>query len=887
MRRLLCTALLLLCCAYGCIAAVVQPLPQKGQGPWDTYTLSVTETELERKKEGFQPIRFAVSAKEIDRVLKYCKHHKDGKLDDAEKDQLEYGFKIDIEKHDDFCDEAGPNVVTPEKKRTLLRDVLPVALKLHSERLSVKRVEKLELPLKESVEFSSKCPNVSVPKEHKQGISDADFMLYVGLTEKYVPVQICSYDTQERPTSALIKFIPKEIDDTRYFIRLTAHEVAHALGFEIEMMKKHNVIAEENTGTNKDQLVASNALIDKKMKEQYDCSKDDDVEIKGMPSENKASETGPLHWKRLIAKDELMSPYTPDDKYVTGAYYTSLTLAVFHSMPFYSANFSMAESMSWGKNAGCEFLKGKDKETYKGTKSNKYSEMFCDKVEPALQCTSDRFALGMCSMETSGVEVHYEYGGVFVSVLTKRRENDLMDGYSIIKPIPETSCEEDELDLMPGSLVGKESRCLKGEGLKLQIPNKKNLPVGDICAKVKCEKNKVFVWYNGTNDWQECSDGKKIDVKDSTEFTGGSIVCPNYAEVCTELNSTVDFYITYDEDEKRQMEKEKQEAEDKRKQEEEERHRIMAQEAHNERIQRDAQPEDQTPLHPDPKQNTPSKPAEDSAGDSSGKQSLRPSQDRNQRDSAGVGQDGVVSSLPAAPQSQPAREENRALENSNNNNGDEPHQQPSISAPNVPSDTKTSEMEKNSSEPAKAQDKEVSISEMPTHVVPQEGPSVPQEPEVEKLPTTETPTHVAFESIAASEQTSSVKEEGKKNTAENIEQVQETITESPSHNGNGEGINTTVDTTHSPNSPATDNEKNETIVNTHNNTSNTTSSSIPENVNASAVPATLTELNNTQMGQVINQATTIAIVGADSSIAASYQIPLLLLFSALVALASP
>ncbi|ORC85915.1 uncharacterized protein TM35_000311010, partial [Trypanosoma theileri] len=79
----------------------------------------------------------------------------------------------------------------------------------------------------------------------------------------------------------------------------------------------------------------------------------------------------------------------------------------------------------------------------------------------------------------------------------------------------------------------------------------------------------------------------------------------------------------------------------------------------------------------------------------------------------------------------------------------------------------------------------------------------------------------------------------------------------------------------------------ETIIPSSENNIHTTTSSIPENVNASAAHATLTELNNTQMGQALNQATTIVIVGADSSIAASYQIPLLLLLSALVALASP
>ncbi|ORC83436.1 uncharacterized protein TM35_000701000, partial [Trypanosoma theileri] len=160
-------------------------------------------------------------------------------------------------------------------------------------------------------------------------------------------------------------------------------------------------------------------------------------------------------------------------------------------------------------------------------------------------------------------------------------------------------------------------------------------------------------------------------------------------------------------------------------------------------------------------------------------------------------------------------------------------------------------------------------------------------PEMENMPTSEISNQDISKPTDTVEDTPSIKEVNHNNTTESNEHVQETITESPSHNGNDEGTNTTVDTTHSPNSPATDNEKNETIVNTHNNTTNSTTTSIPENVNAAVAPATLTELNNTQVGQVMNQAATIVIAGADSSISASYQISLLLIVSALVALASP
>ncbi|ORC83440.1 putative surface protease GP63, putative,metallopeptidase, partial [Trypanosoma theileri] len=472
-----------------------------------------------------------------------------------------------------------------------------------------------------------------------------------------------------------------------------------------------------------------------------------------------------------------------------------------------------------------------------------------------------------------GIEAAKKYSPVYLQFSpetdTTDSKNDLTDGYPIIKPIHMTSCENGNVEYMPGSVVGNMSRCLKGKDLELKEENEYGLTVRGICAYVNCEDGKVKVKYSGTDNWHVCNnDNSVITPEGGSAFRGGSILCPKYAEVCTELNSTIDFRITYDEDEKRLMEEEdKQEAE-------EEKQRIMAQEeSEGEALQQKNEQEEAKSREGKLASQTQPQPSIPAlavgqrglavAGNANGASHVptTPSNAGNQRGSPiGVSEKEVVQPSSAASEQHIERREKQAHESKTNNNGDHSQRQPSISAPNVPSDTKRPEMEKNSSEPAKAQDKEVSISEI----------SKP----------------AASESVVVSGHTPSV-EEDHNNTTENIEQVQGISTQSPSQNGNDEGINTTVDTTHSPNRPATDNEKEETIVNTDNNTTNTTTSSIPENVNASVAPATLTGPNKTQMGQVINQATAIVIAGADSSIATSYQIPLLLIVSALVALASP
>ncbi|KAH9586210.1 hypothetical protein LSM04_000670 [Trypanosoma melophagium] len=71
------------------------------------------------------------------------------------------------------------------------------------------------------------------------------------------------------------------------------------------------------------------------------------------------------------------------------------------------------------------------------------------------------------------------------------------------------------------------------------------------------------------------------------------------------------------------------------------------------------------------------------------------------------------------------------------------------------------------------------------------------------------------------------------------------------------------------------------------NSSNNNSGTSSKNVNTANVAATVKGPNDTQMGQVMNEVGVIAGGGNDSSIAASYQFPLLLLVFAMVAVASP
>ncbi|ORC91502.1 surface protease GP63 [Trypanosoma theileri] len=567
MRHLLWTALFLLYCSCGCLAAVVQQLPQKGENALQAYTVS---TPSAPNGEEWKPIRIAVYTKYVEDVMNYCI---------AEKKEIpsEYnvhqGLKNDLESQfKQLCE--GENKMTTKRMHTLFKEVLPQAIKLHRDRLKVKPMkDKLKLWKEDYYNteniFGKFCQQFFVPEEHvKDGVSDADFLLYVRLSPYGQDSHICTYEdyTKVRPTSARISFVPKEINATRHYIRLAARNIAFGLGFgefvdATAIAGNHRVFL---NGGWKQVTVVTGGALKEKMNQQFNCS-----ETGGIPLDFK--DTNYIsQWERRIAKDELMSPYTGEP---TGMFYTALTLAVFDTRTYYQVDFSMAEPMSWGNQSGCELFKSKCQDIIEKDLGN-LSKTFCkeSKDEPTLQCTSDRFGLGVCSKDDNkkdGMPAEYNY-----FKKNNIRNSDMMEGCPIIKPFQETMCETGNETLMPGSIVSNMSRCLDVEDPKFVDGNNGiGLKVQGICAKVKCENDKVLVHYKGQNDngkekWHTCeNDGQQITLEGSV-FSGGTIIrCPKYAEVCTkETNTDLLPEIKYNvvqvpEDEDLKQEKREEEAE--------------------------------------------------------------------------------------------------------------------------------------------------------------------------------------------------------------------------------------------------------------------------------------------------------------------------------------
>ncbi|KAH9588702.1 Peptidase M8, partial [Trypanosoma melophagium] len=126
-----------------------------------------------------------------------------------------------------------------------------------------------------------------------------------------------------------------------------------------------------------------------------------------------------------------------------------------------------------------------------------------------------------------------------------------MDGDPIIRPLVGTACEGGDETLLPGSLFGRESRCLSAKDLVLRDPKGQKKPnIAGVCAKVKCGNDKtVSVQLKGyeQNDkqWHECSGDKATVELDGSVFSNGTIECPKYEEVCTGLPKTETLTVKF------------------------------------------------------------------------------------------------------------------------------------------------------------------------------------------------------------------------------------------------------------------------------------------------------------------------------------------------------
>ncbi|ORC87084.1 surface protease GP63 [Trypanosoma theileri] len=504
--------LLFLCCACVCVAqkdggvqstGVVRELPRKGQSGVQAYTVSAQEKD---DKE-WKLIRIKASTKDLEDASRYC---------------TKIGEQIiDFEGDEVVCDEE--DILTDEKKKTIINTILPAAIKLHKDRLRVQPHEgKLKVP---NFEDGSDCEYFTVPDEHHtEGVENADFVFYVGSGPgTSFGVTCAPEDLSSRPIAGAMNIAVFKYAGLRLSVRSIAHEMAHALGFDYERMKELNMVTTVTNVRDKDRVLVNTAVTKEKAQEHYNCP-----ELQGMELNNEEQEEGEdqeedevsSHWSVRLARDELMAPPTG----LTAGYYTALTMSTFEGLGYYKANWGMEEPMSWGHKGGCDFING----SCMTNGVTAFPKTFCNDTK--FRCTSDRHAIGRCEL-SKDVEskVFLDQCPTMEPIWKLEGEEEEEEESS-----PTSLCTDGEEGLFPGSLTGEDSWCLDAESLTV-VTNKRSMrnAIRGVCARVKCSSGGgVKVQYKGNDKWHDCPEGKSIDVR-SSAFTNGKIKCPKYDEVCT------------------------------------------------------------------------------------------------------------------------------------------------------------------------------------------------------------------------------------------------------------------------------------------------------------------------------------------------------------------
>ncbi|KAK7199506.1 major surface protease gp63 [Novymonas esmeraldas] len=451
------------------------------------------------------PIRIAVFTNDIADSSRYC----------TEAGQLRPDFSGDIV----IC--RPDDVLTDSKKQMLLELLIPPAVWLHEERLSVQR-ERGNIFVDRLIYEDPECREFSIPASHmKEGVANADFLLYVaagptvGTTAAWAVT--CQNFRNGRPSVGVANVSPKYITADPRRKRVVAHEILHALGFDFDVFKRMGMVSHSISLRGKWFVPVMNSpMVVAQARAHFGCHTQTFLELEDMGGEG----TKLSHWKRRSMKDDLMAPAT-----VAGIY-SAMTIAAMEDTGFYKGNYSMAEPMMYGRNAGCELVR--EKCVVKGV--SQFPEMFCGSANATnLVCTSDRLSVGFCRLvnHPSPLPAKFRY---FANATLGGADAN-MDYCPYVKPFSETKCFFNARQLN-GSVFGAFARCFDAPA-GFAESGRSSAQYG-LCAKVHCGTTTTYsVRVKGAGTFTRCPPGTTLTLSSlSSLFSDGHITCPSYESVC-------------------------------------------------------------------------------------------------------------------------------------------------------------------------------------------------------------------------------------------------------------------------------------------------------------------------------------------------------------------
>ncbi|CAJ1986727.1 GP63 - leishmanolysin [Leishmania donovani] len=421
------------------------------------------------------------------------------------------------------------DILTDEKRDILVKYLIPQALQLHTERLKVRQVQD---KWKVTGMGNEICGHFKVPPAHiTDGLSNTDFVMYVASVPSEGDVlawaTTCQVFSDGHPAVGVIN-IPAANIASRYdqlVTRVVTHEMAHALGFSVVFFRDARILESISNVRHKDfdvPVINSSTAV-AKAREQYGCGT---LEYLEMEDQGGAGSAG-SHIKMRNAQDELMAPASD------AGYYSALTMAIFQDLGFYQADFSKAEEMPWGRNAGCAFLSEKCMEDG----ITKWPAMFCNENEVTMRCHTGRLSLGVCGLSSSDIPLP-PYWQYFTDPLLAGI-SAFMDYCPVVVPFGDGSCaqraSEAGAPFKGFNVFSDAARCIDGAFRPKTTETVTNSYAG-LCANVRCDTatRTYSVQVHGGSGYANCTPGLRVELSTvSSAFEeGGYITCPPYVEVC-------------------------------------------------------------------------------------------------------------------------------------------------------------------------------------------------------------------------------------------------------------------------------------------------------------------------------------------------------------------
>ncbi|KAK7199298.1 major surface protease gp63 [Novymonas esmeraldas] len=443
-------------------------------------------------------------------------------------------FTYDIANSSRYCTEAGqrrldfdgntvtcrPDDVLTDTKKQMLEFLIPSAVQLHKKRLSVQR-ERGNIVVNQITHRDSDCRRFSIPDSHmREGVADADFVLYVaaGPTPRgnIAWGVTCQNFTNGRPSVGVANVSPKDITADPKGMRIVARGILHALGFNYLVLLEQDMMGYADSLRGKSDVpVIMSPLVVAQARAHFGCSTQTFLELEDMSDED----TVLSHWKRRSMKDDLMASSNG------AGIYSAITIAAMEDMGFYKGNYSMAEPMMYGRNAGCEFLKKKC--VINGT--SRFPEMFCGSANRSdLVCTSDRLSVGFCNLVNydSPLPPQFQY----FSNATLGGADEEMDYCPYVEPLRKTTCFSNRRYLN-GSVYGALSRCFDAPA-GFAESGRFSAQYG-LCAEVLCADSAYAIKVNKAKRFTRCKPDTTLRLSLlSPAFSDGYITCPPYDSVC-------------------------------------------------------------------------------------------------------------------------------------------------------------------------------------------------------------------------------------------------------------------------------------------------------------------------------------------------------------------